>query len=121
MEGYCFCIKDPNNKSDVGWEYLKKHQSEWKAFNYEESSIDMNLMNDSRFVVDGVCHECVRQYFIRESDTVVKRLIVLSPLLMKKENEELCDAYKNNRRYSEGYDYTKKEVINEPETKEETS
>lgn len=79
MKGYVFTLTDAETKNLSvcgGYPYALKERDRWKAFDFEESSIDLNISTDPRFVIDGIIYGAHRQYFIQEGSTTI-RLIIL--------------------------------------------
>lgn len=79
MKGYVFILTDTEMKNQSvcgGYPYALKERTRWKSFDFEESSIDLNVTVDPRFVIDGVVYGVHRQYFVQEGSTTT-RLIVL--------------------------------------------
>lgn len=79
MTGYVFCLTDAEMKKPSecgGYPYAIKNKSRWKSFNFEESSIDCGIASSPRFVIDNVVYEVHHQYFIQESASVTRLLIL---------------------------------------------
>lgn len=77
MVGYVFTLTDDemdNLSTCGGYPYALLHKTRWVPFDFEESSIDMGIPTEPRFVVDGVVYKVHHQYMIRESDRVVRLL-----------------------------------------------
>lgn len=79
MVGYVFCLTDSEmNKLGTcdGYPYALKNKSRWKSFDFEESSIDCGIVASPRFVIDGVVYEVHHQYFVKESSSVTRLLVL---------------------------------------------
>lgn len=59
-------------KGQISWSYIKKQRSKWVDFSFEESSIDMVIVCEPRFVVNDICYEVGRQFFIKEGNTTIR-------------------------------------------------
>lgn len=79
MVGYVFCLTADEEKklgTCGAYPYALKNKNRWKSFDFEESSIDCGIVASPRFVIDNTVYEVHHQYFIQES-TSVSRLLVL--------------------------------------------
>ena len=108
MQGKIFRIKDTENPATIGFEFIKAHPERWEDFNYEESSIDIQISCHPKIVAEDekygqVAYSPVAQFFIRESGTKTTRLILLSPVLMEKDNRILTRVHNGSARYAKGF------------------
>jgi hypothetical protein len=103
---------DMYDPSDFGWNYIKDHKDRLVKFSYEESSIDLTVTATPRIVVNDVCYDVVKQYFIREDDTTTSRLLLLKPYLTATENgEDYIKNAKNRPHFYNGSDsYTARKL-----------
>lgn len=88
MTGYVFCLTDTEMTKlgeCGGYPYALKNKSRWKSFDFEESSIDCNITVVPLFVIDDIVYEVHHQYFIKESSSVT-RLLVLKRCRVNCEN-----------------------------------
>lgn len=75
MQGYIFCLNDTEVKDLSrcgGYPYAQSQRKRWKSFSFEESSIDLAVQAEPRFVVEGVVYHAHRQYFIQEGSETIR-------------------------------------------------
>ena len=80
MTGYVFplTLEESRNQGAYGYPFIKKNKSRLVAFNFEESSIDLNMVVQPKFVIDDTVYLSTNQYFVKEGSNVL-RIIVLIP------------------------------------------
>ena len=79
MQGYIFTLTEAETKDLSrcgGYPYAQNQRKRWKPFSFEESSIDLAIQAEPRFVIDGLVYHVHRQYFIQEGSTII-RLVTL--------------------------------------------
>lgn len=103
MDGYVFRIEDTENPNTIGYEFIKAHPERLKRFSFEESSIDFVLINESYFVVDDIVCKVQGQYFVRVSDDLTNRVLLVKPVFAAKENRELNKKHTSETRYGRGF------------------
>lgn len=77
MVGYVFTLTSDEMKNLSrcgGYPYALLHKDRWLPFDFEESSIDMGIPTEPRFVVNGVVYRVHHQYIVRESNEVIRLL-----------------------------------------------
>jgi hypothetical protein len=122
MKGYALCL-DPG-QSTPGYQYIRENRDKLVPFDFEESSIDLASITTPRIVVNDICYQIERQYFVRVSDTDTERIIICKPILAAAENPNLVGHDKVGTRYNglDSYTYNKfleKKAAEETAKKEE--
>jgi hypothetical protein len=98
--------------SDIGWNYIKDHKDRLVKFNFEESSIDLTITATARMVVDDICYDVAKQYFVKEDDSTTDRILLLKPYLTVTENgSDYIQKLKNRPRFYNSSDsYTNRKL-----------
>lgn len=79
MTGYLVLLKKEDVKAGVDWDWILNHQDQRVPFSFEESSIDMGLSCEPRYVVDNKVYEPYRQYFNKPASGGIERILVCRP------------------------------------------
>lgn len=76
------------NHVDIGFPYLNVRRKKWIPFDFEESSIDLGISRDPRFVINEKTYRLRNMYYIQESDKTVSRLAVIEEIPHRMESKE---------------------------------
>lgn len=109
MTGYAFCLK-PGESSSLGWQYIDAHRDRLVKVDYEESSIDFGVTAAPRFVIDGIVHDVIHQYF-ESTGSSTNRILLLTPVFQENENGQYVKTQKLRPRSYTGSDsYTQRKM-----------
>lgn len=119
MKGYALCLKPGQNTP--GYQYIRDHSDELVPFDFEESSIDLASITTPRVVVNDICYQIERQYFVRISDSNTERIIICKPILTASENPQLVGHNKPGIRYNGMDSYTYNKLLEKKAAEEAAS
>lgn len=96
-------------KGCVDWEFVKSLKSRWITFDFEESSIDLGVSCEPRFIIDDVEYAAYHQYFIREGSTITRLLVGKAVPKTRKDPRQWSSRVTRNLGKDFGEEATEKE------------
>lgn len=78
MTGYIYALSDKESRvTPINWKQIKANKSKWISFSFEESSIDMGLNCEPRYVINDIVYTPYKQYFIKEGSNTVRLVVAI--------------------------------------------
>lgn len=77
MTGYIYPLSKEDAKGAINWERIQADRAKWESFSFEESSIDMGLNCEPRFVINNIVYTPYKQFFVKDGGNTVRLLVAI--------------------------------------------